>query len=115
MLAKIYRLKEREVKKVLHKGKPFFSYSIVFNVIPNRLGYSRFAIVIGWKSVPNAVIRNSYRRLYYDIASKYVYKNIWDVVCVVKKQTKLDKTPQSFNKVTSEINYLFEKKLWKNT
>lgn len=115
MLAKKFRLHEREVKKVLHKGKPFFSYSVVFNVIPNRLGHSRFAIVIGWKSVPNAVIRNSYRRLYYDIASQYMHQNIWDVVCVVKKQTKLDKTSQSFNKITSEINYLFEKKLWKNT
>lgn len=37
MIAKKYRLQEREVKKVLHKGKPFFSYSIVFNVIPNKL------------------------------------------------------------------------------
>lgn len=115
MLAKKYRLHEREVKKVLHKGKPFFSYSIVFNVIPNRLGHSRFAIVIGWKSVPNAVIRNSYRRLYYNIASEYMHQNIWDVVCVVKKQTKLQKDTECLNKIVSEINYLFEKKLWKNT
>jgi ribonuclease P protein component len=115
MLAKKFRLHEREVKKVLHKGKPFFSYSIVFNVFPNTLWHSRFAIVIGWKSVPNAVIRNKYRRAYYDIAYKYTQKNLWDVVCVVKKQTKLDAAEQSLKKIESEINYLFEKKLWKNT
>lgn len=115
MLAKKFRLHEREVKKVLHKGKPFFSYSIVFNIIPNKLSYSRFAIVIWWKSVPNAVVRNMYRRMYYNLAHKYIKYNFWDVVCVVKKQTKLDRNKQTQNKIRSEINYLFEKKLWKNT
>lgn len=115
MLAKKFRLHEREVKKVLHKGKPFFSYSVVFNVIPNKLWHSRFAVVIWWKSVPNAVVRNLYRRMYYNAAYKYTQINLWDVVCVVKKQTKLDKTQITQNKIQSEINYLFEKKLWKNT
>lgn len=114
MISKRYRLKEREVKKVLHKGKPFFSYSVVFNVIPNRLWYSRFAIVIGWKSVPTNVIRNTYRRLYYDICAKYMTTNFWDVVCVVKKKTKLGKEDAELQKIQWEINYLFEKKLWKN-
>lgn len=115
MLAKKYRLQEREVKKVLHKGKPFFSYGIVFNVIPNRLAHSRFAIVIGWKSVPNNVVRNNYRRLYYDIAAAHIEKKYGDVVCVVKKKTKLEHTPESYKNISSEICYLFDKKLWKNT
>ena len=115
MLAKKYRLQEREVKKVLHKGKPFFSYSIVFNVIPNKLGYSRFAIVIGWKSVPTNVVRNTYRRAYYNICQKYIGKSYGDVVCVVKKKTKLGREDVEVQKIESEINYLFEKKLWKNT
>jgi hypothetical protein len=46
MIKKIYRLKEREVKKVLGKTKPFFSYGIVLNMKPNREGFNRFAIVI---------------------------------------------------------------------
>ncbi len=115
MLAKIYRLKEREVKKVLHKGKPFFSYSVVFNVFPNKLPHSRFAIVIWGKSVPTNVLRNLYRRKYYDICSKYIWKWYWDVVCVVKSKTKLWKLPDDISKIESEITYLFEKKLWKNT
>jgi ribonuclease P protein component len=115
VIAKRYRLKEREVKKVLHKGKPFFSYSVVFNIIPNRLWYSRFAIVIGSKSVPTNVVRNTYRRMYYDICKKYTGKPYGDIVCVVKKKTKLEKEEVDIQKIASEINYLFEKKLWKNT
>jgi len=99
----------------LHKGKPFFSYSVVFNVFPNKLWYSRFAIVIWGKSVSTNVVRNKYRRLFYNISTPYVHKTYGDVVCVVKKQTKLDSLPETFQKVQSEINYLFEKKLWKNT
>ena len=111
MLAKKYRLKEREVKKVLHKGKPFFSHSIVFNVIPNKLGYSRFAIVIGGKSVPTNVVRNTYRRMYYNVCGKHIDKNYGDIVCVVKKKTKLTRETLEIQKIQSEINYLFEKKL----
>jgi len=114
MLAKKYRLKEREVKKVLHKGKPFFSYSVVFNVFPNRLGYTRFAIVIWWKSVPTNVVRNIYRRKFYDISSDHIKKNSKDIVCVVKSKTKLWKTQHDIKKIESEIHYLFEKKIWKN-
>mgnify|MGYP005995417273 FL=1 len=46
MITKQFRLKEREVKKVLQRGKPFFSYGIVLNYTKNKLGYNRFAIVI---------------------------------------------------------------------
>lgn len=115
MIAKKYRLREREVKKVLAKGKPFFSYTIVFNVFPNRLGHNRFAIVIGWKSVPNNVIRNKYRRLFYTLCKEYTDKRYGDIVCVVKSKTKLWATPEDMSKITSEITYLFDKKLWKNT
>jgi hypothetical protein len=51
MIKKIYRLRQREVKKVLQRAKPFFSYGIVLNVFENKLNYNRFAIVIGSKSV----------------------------------------------------------------
>lgn len=115
MIAKKYRLKEREVKKVLSKGKPFFSYTIVFNVIPNRLEHSRFAIVIAGKSVPNNVTRNIYRRLFFTISQKYIDHNHGDIVCVVKSKSKLDKNPKNIKKIYSEITYLFDKKLWKNT
>lgn len=115
MLAKKYRLSEREVKKVLQKGKPFFSYTIVFNVIPNKLDYNRYAIVIGSKSVPNNVIRNMYRRAFYDISKKFQNNYSGDIVCVVKSKTKLLKSEESMKKFSGEIHYIYQKKLWKNT
>ena len=111
MIAKKYRLKEREVKKVLQKGKPFFSYSIVFNRIPNRLRYSRFGIVISGKSVPNAIVRNIYRRIFYETCRPYIERNIGDIVCVVKTKTKLTKDSKAIRDIHSEILYLFENKL----
>jgi ribonuclease P protein component len=114
VLEKKYRLSEREVKKVLHKGKPFFSYSIVFNVFPNKLSYNRYAIVIGSKSVPNNVIRNMYRRAFYDISWNFQAPYIGDIVCVVKSKTKLLKTQEDMKKFSREIYYIYHNKLWKN-
>ncbi|MDA9129311.1 ribonuclease P protein component [Candidatus Gracilibacteria bacterium] len=108
-------MKEREVKKVLQKGKPFFSYNIVFNRVPNRLGYSRFAIVVSGKSAKNAVIRNVYRRMYYEACRPYIQKNLGDIACVVKTKTKLTGDSDDIHKIHSEILYLFDKKLGKNT
>jgi len=100
MIKKIYRLKEKEVKKVLSKWKPFFSYGLVLNYIPNKLDYSRFAIVLWTKSVSSWVERNFFRRKFYDFVFK-TYLDLdntfisnvknYDFVFVVKKQTKLDK------------------------
>lgn len=90
MIQKKYRLTEREVKKVLHKGKPFFSYGIVSNTLSNKLWYSRFAIVIGGKVIKNSVQRNVFRRLFYDIVVPYIHTNQKDIVFVVKSKNKLD-------------------------
>ena len=72
MIPKKYRLREREVAKVLRKGKPFFSHNIVANFVPNKLPHHRFAIVLGAKNVINNVERNTLRRRYYDITSQYL-------------------------------------------
>jgi len=94
VISKKYRLSEREVKKVLRKWKPFFSYWIVLNSIRNNLDFNRFAIVIWWKSVVNSVSRNFFRRSFYNIVSSLTFsKNLWyDLVFVVKKTNKLDST-----------------------
>ena len=94
MLKKIYRLKEKEVKKVLSKSKPFFSYGIVLNKTKNNLNYNRFAIVIWSKSVKNNVERVFFRRKFYNFVKDYIFlsKNWFlNFVFVVKKQNKLDK------------------------
>lgn len=121
MIKKIYRLKEREVKKVLLKWKPFFSYWVVLNILENKLAYNRFAIVIWAKSVNNNITRNYFRRRFYDIiansgllldgtTSKLNWNAYYDFVFVLKKQTKLDKIDEkSINSFTNDINFIIKK------
>ena len=120
MIKKIYRLKEREVQKVLGKTKPFFSYGIVLNAKPNRKDFNRFAIVIGSKSVNTNVTRTFFRRRFYDFIAKSSLfsdesnnnKN-YDFVFLVKKQTKLDKKDKNaileFEKDLSFLENKFKK------
>ena len=103
------------MKKVLHKWKPFFSYTLVFNVFPHKLDYDSYAIVIGRKSVPNNVVRNRYRRLFYQVCREQQSHTHGNIVCVVKTKTKLLKWVQYEAAFLKELRYLFEKKLWKNT
>lgn len=117
MISKKNRLTEKEVKKVLSRWKPFFSYGIVLNHMKNKLDYNRFAIVIWWKSVNTNVTRVFYRRRFYDEVSKKLEEWSWtDYVFVVKKQTKLDRKDEkiliTFKK---DINFLLNKvlKTWK--
>lgn len=52
MIAKKYRLTEKEVKKVLAKRKPFFSHTLVANTYSNTLSYARIGIVLSGKQTP---------------------------------------------------------------
>lgn len=116
MLSKKNRLKEREVKKVLQKWKPFFSQDIVANILVHKWNEHRFAIVLSWKSVRNSVERNFFRRIFYrimqEVAQSYVWVQKYDCVFVVKKQMKLiqndEKSVANFKK---DIHFLLEKKL----
>ncbi len=72
MIAKHYRLKENEVKKVLAKRKPFFSHHMVANVFPNNTSHARIGIVLSGKQTRGSVNRNTYRRLIYDTAGTYL-------------------------------------------
>ncbi len=111
MIPKKNRLSEREVKKVLTRWKPFFSYGIVLNYIKNKCERNRYAIVIWWKSVKTNVSRNYFRRMFYDLVKESLELNRWlDFVFVVKKQTKLDKNDEnSINSFKKDINFLLNK------
>jgi len=113
MLKKIYRLKEREVKKVLSKSKPFFSYNIVSNSLKNKFNYNRFWIIISSKSVNNNVTRVFFRRLFYDLVKQKINLNLnetKDFVFLVKKQFKLDlKDKKIITKFVDDINFLLYK------
>jgi ribonuclease P protein component len=122
MIQKIYRLKEKEMKKVLAKWKPFFSYMIVLNKMPNNETYHRFGIIISQKSISNSVNRNFFRRLFYNIIRLQnmcsSQKNTWetqenkyfDYVYVVKKQISLDKKNiQTTDEFQKNLHFLFTK------
>ena len=113
MIKKVYRLNEKQTKKVLTAWKPFFSYWIVSNILKNNLGYNRFSIVIWGKSVVNNVTRNFFRRQYFSITWDFIKTkdNAWvDFVCFVKKQTKLDKKNiESVKTFQKDIKFLIYK------
>lgn len=111
VIQKINRLSESEVKKVLTRWKPFFSYWIVLNYSKNNLKYNRFAIVIWAKSINTNVSRNFFRRQFYNISwQNLVFDKNYDLVFVVKKQTKLDKNDEkSINSFIKDIKFLLNK------
>ena len=115
MIAKKFRLTEKEVKKVLTRWKPFFAYGVVLNQIPNREWCNRFWIVIGAKSVNTNVTRVFFRRRFYDtIRDSKIFQEEevkWvDFVFVVKKQTKLDrKDKQAIKSFEKDLNFLINK------
>lgn len=114
MIAKQYRLSENEVKKVLQKWKPFFSYWIVLNYLKNKDTKNRFAIVISGKSVAGSVARNYFRRRFYDMCiSRFSFEgqnNFFDLVFVVKKDTLLsEKNQKMIEWFLKEVQFLFEK------
>ncbi len=86
MIKKGSRLKEREIRRVLRTKKPFFSFSFVANVSPNRLGHPRIAPVFSAKSVTGSVARNFFRRRAYELARPYLSAGAGvDIVLVPKK------------------------------
>ena len=111
MISKKNRLSEREVKKVLTRWKPFFSYGIVLNYLRNNSELNRYWIVIWWKSVDTNIARVFFRRMYYNLVSSSLESKKWiDFVLVVKKQTKLDKNDEkSILSFKKDIKFLLNK------
>jgi ribonuclease P protein component len=118
MIAKKFRLTERETKKVLQKWKPFFSWEIVLNKLQNSYNYNRFAIVISLKSVDSAVERNFFRRRFYDFCYDKVHNAynssskqfLWnDFVFVLKQKMKLNaKDEQCLESFKRNLNFLMK-------
>ena len=115
MISKNFRLKEEEVKKVLKFWKPFFSYWMVLNYKNNNFENNRFAIIISGKNVDSSVERNFFRRRFYDsidknfLSTKLEWVKTFDLVFVLKKQTKLDKTKiESINWYDNDIKFLLK-------
>ena len=99
MIAKKYRMKEREVKFAMKRGRPVYGKFFTFVVMPNkRTNNHRFAIVVGNKHTKSAVIRNAFRRNIYDTVAAWRdnpppvgHRSFSDIVIITKKGIKLTK------------------------
>jgi ribonuclease P protein component len=110
MIAKVFRLTESDVGKVLKKKKPFFSYTLVANVAKNQLAHGRFGIILSGKVTKTSIDRNFYRRAFYELARQYIDKGPYDVVIVAKKGTVLSrKDEESRQNFEKEIIFLLKK------
>jgi ribonuclease P protein component len=113
MISKKFRLKEKELKKVLHRWKPFFSYGLVLNYSVNTVWFHRFWIVLSAKSIPTNVVRNFFRRYFYTLLRKIALTPSqigYDMVFVVKKEKFLDKNDEkSIRDFAWDIQFLLKK------
>jgi ribonuclease P protein component len=110
MISKEYRLTERELKKVLSKRKPFFSYVFVANTMENKSTHGRCGILLSSKCTKGSVNRNFWRRKFYDLSLPRIEKIPLDVVIVPKKGTTLDyKNPEHITEFEKNILFLYRK------
>lgn len=111
MIPKKFRLKEREIKKVFHQKKPFFSSLFIANVRPNQFGANRFAILLGSKSIHGSVERNFFRRTFYQETLPFLtQQGSFDVLFVPKKKVVFCKQDSAnVAEFTREIRYLLKK------
>lgn len=118
MLSKKYRMKEREVKLAMKRGKPIFGTFFTCIVFPNRYTQNhRLAIVAGNKHTKSAVLRNAYRRSIYTASKELIETPTWrkyDIVLITKKGVKITKEfldAQEYKKeVTVTLQKLTQKK-----
>lgn len=87
MLAKKYRLKKKkDFEAVLKTGKAYSAGPLFLKIAENKLGNSRFGIIIGRKVIAKAVKRNLIKRriraVVYGLMSRFK-KNV-DVIILVK-------------------------------
>lgn len=85
MISKEYRLTERELRKVLSRRKPFFSYMFIANILENKTGHGRLGILLSSKVARGSVNRNFWRRRFYDASLPNIEHLSYDVVLVPKK------------------------------
>ncbi len=110
MIAKEYRLTEREVRKVLSRKKPFFSYMFIANVLENKTEHGRCGILLSGKVARGSVNRNFFRRKFYDSSLVDLQRLSLDVVLVPKKGTILDyKNANQVAEFEKNVQFLYRK------
>ncbi len=110
MISKEYRLTENELRKVLSRKKPFFSYVFVANVMENKSQHGRCGILLSSKCTRWSVNRNFWRRKFYDMSLSRINAISLDIVIVPKKWTILDyKNKDHIVEFEKNISFLYRK------
>ena len=110
MISKEYRLTERELRKVLSRKKPFFSYIFIANTLTNKAPHGRCGILLSSKCAKGSVNRNFWRRMFYDMSLSTLLRINMDVVVVPKKWTVLDhKNQETIAEFQKNILFLYKK------
>ena len=110
MISKEYRLTEHELRKVLNRKKPFFSYVWIANTMENKASHGRCGILLSSKCTKGSVNRNYWRRKFYDISLPSLGTICMDIVLVPKKWTVLDyKNSEHIAEFEKNIAFLYRK------
>lgn len=110
MISKEYRLTEHELRKVLARKKPFFSYVWIANTMENKSSHWRCGILLSSKCTKWSVNRNYWRRKFYDLSRSNLEKLSLDIVLVPKKWTILDyKNAEHIAEFEKNIQFLYRK------
>lgn len=89
MFSQEHRLKqEKDIKALFQKGKSVFGLLLSIRVRRNRVGVTRFAVVMGTKVAKRAVVRNRVRRKIRGIILKHLTEiaSGYDVAILPKKE-----------------------------
>ncbi len=106
MLPKEYRINtEKDIKRLVQKGKTFFLAEVVIKYLKNDEGFFRFGFVTSTKVDKKAVTRNLLKRRLRSIAADNLGKEKigYDLIIIAnKKALKLD-----FVDLKKQLNFAF--------
>ncbi len=109
MIAKKNRLTEYQLRKVLARKKPFFSYMFIANILQNKEKIGRAGILLSGKCTKWSVNRNFWRRKFYDLSLPYLEQWDCDIVFVPKKWIALNyKDSLQFAEFEKNITFLYK-------
>ncbi|WP_457621037.1 ribonuclease P protein component [Persephonella sp.] len=104
-------LKDRDVKKILSKGKSLQTENLIVVYSKNNLGYPRFAYILSKKFSRKAVVRNRAKRIIKEALKTY-YESLkdlsYDMIFIAKKSIIGKKTTDLYNDIGKLISVLRE-------
>jgi len=110
MLKKDFRLrKDKDVRRVLAKGKGFHGQFLGIKFLPNKLENNRFCLIISNKISKKSTKRNKIRRRLSEIVRLNLakIKGNYDIVIIAKPKTEV--LEKGYQELAEETLYLLNK------